>query len=205
MSVYPLRIGRGSGRLEPAQMGEVRMSSRRNELRSARRAIAAMALGVALVFGQVPASASEARSTPEDLRRFVSVARSLEQAPLEPGARADREWALAWLTEAPDVSVTLCPDALGGMLPEDYPYSGEIVLQDAFSMAAFAIEHPESANDPNARQLAGVEGALTAYRSILRTKPKATLAALDALLQTQSRGELPDFVRKALIGCSARK
>ena len=34
------------------------------------------------------------------------------------------------------------------------------------SIAAFVIEHPETTNDPNAEQMAGVEGALNAYRSI---------------------------------------
>jgi hypothetical protein len=181
------------------------MSSGSIGFRRTRLMMAALALGAALVCGPAPASASEARSSPDDLRRFVSVARSLEQAPLSQGARADREWALEWLTEAPDVTVTLCADALGGMLPDDYPYAGEILLQDAFSMAAFAIEHPETANDPNARQLAGVEGALTAYRSILRDKPEARTPILENLVRTQSRGELPDFVRKMWIRCSAEK
>jgi hypothetical protein len=74
-----------------------------------------------------------------------------------------------------------------------------------FSMAALVIEHPEKANDPSAKQLAGVEGALNAYRSILRDKPEAKSAALETLLQIQSRGGLPDFIRKAWIRCSAKK
>lgn len=181
------------------------MAGGRIGLGRARRPIAALALGSALVFGPAPASASDERSSSEDRARFVSVTRSLERAPLEPGLKADREWALAWLTEAPDVTVIICPDALGGMVGSAYRYAGEILLQDTFSMAAHAIEHPETADDPNAQQLAGVEGALNAYRSILRDEPEAKSPALERLLQTRSRGELPDFVRKALIRCSAKK
>jgi hypothetical protein len=110
---------------------------------------------------------------------------------------------LEWLTNAPDVTVTVCAEPLGGLVQSDYPYVGEITLQDMFSMAAFAIEHPETANDPVAQQLAGVEGALTAYRSILRDHPDARSPILDSLLQTQSRGELHDFVRRAWADCSA--
>ena len=72
-------------------------------------------------------------------------------------------------------------------------------------MAAFAIEHPQNADDPNATQLAGVEGALTAYRSILRDKPKAKSSILDDLLQTQAEGGLPAHVREALVACARQK
>jgi hypothetical protein len=91
------------------------------------------------------------------------------------------------------------------MVESNYQYAPEVLFQDMFSMAAFVIEHPKTANDSNAQQLAGVEGALNAYRSILRDKPEAKSAALEDLLQTQSRGELPDFIRKAWIRCSAKK
>jgi hypothetical protein len=162
----------------------------------------ALALGLALVCGPNVASAGKKRSSPEDLQRFVAVTRSLEQAPLDEKLQRDRQWALAWLTEAPDVSVTICTDALGGMYDADYPHTAEIILQDSFAMGAFAIEHPDKANDPEAQQLAGVEGALNAYRSILRDRPAAKSAFLDKLLQTQTQGGLPDHVRQALVVCS---
>jgi hypothetical protein len=181
------------------------MSSSRFESRWIRRLIGALALGVALACGLAPALASGAHSSPEDRQRFVSITRNLEQAPLNPALKPDREWALEWLTKAPDVTVAICAEPLPGVVESKYPYAGEILFQDMFSMGAFAIEHPEAANDPNAQQLAGVEGALNAYRSILRDKPDAKFPALETLLQTQSRGELPDFVRKALIRCSAKK
>ena len=99
----------------------------------------------------------------------------------------------------------VCLTSLGDMAKSKYPYDGEIVLQYTFSMAALVIEHPETVNDPNAQQLAGAEGALNAYRAILRDKPDAKSPALEALLETRTRGELPDFVRKAAIRCSAKK
>ena len=181
------------------------MSSSRVEFRCARWLVGALAWGAVMVGGSAAASASDPRSSPEDRQRFVSATRSLEQSPLKPELKADREWALAWLTEVPDISVTVCADTMGGLLKSKYPYAGEIVLQNSFSMAAFVIEHPEKANDPEAQQLAGMEGALTAYRSILRDKPDARSSALESLLKTQSRGELPGFIRKAWIRCSAEK
>ncbi|HEX5184204.1 MAG TPA: hypothetical protein VFW19_13785 [Allosphingosinicella sp.] len=179
------------------------MASGRIGLRRARRRIGALALGATLVCGAAPAPAAPAPSSPQDRQRFVSITHRLEQAPLDPALKADREWAIAWLVDAPDVTVHVCGDALGGLLRSNYVYGPEILVQDALSMGAFAIEHPEAANDPDATQLAGVEGALDAYRSILRDKPEARSPALDALLQARSRGALPDFIRKA--HCSAGK
>ena len=127
----------------------------------ARPLIGMLALGLALIFGLVPAVAQDAASSASDRARFVSITRSLEEAPLQPNAREDRAWALGWLTEAPDVSVNVCLGSLGG-LDEGYPYAGEIMLQYVFAMAVLVIEHPEMANDANAQQVAGVSGALKA-------------------------------------------
>jgi hypothetical protein len=175
------------------------------EIRSPHRLIGAMAVGVALVCGLTPASAADASTSPEDRERFVSITRNMEKAPLKSNFEADREWALRWLTDAPDISVTVCSDPLGGLVQSDYSYEGEIVVQYIFSMAASVIEHPNTTNDPYAQQLAGVEGALTAYQSILTEEPEAKSTPLDKLLQAQTRGELPNFVRKALDSCSAKE
>ena len=181
------------------------MSSKRNGLQSGRRIVGALALGLALVCGPNAASAGKKRSSPEDLQRFVAVTRSLEQAPLDEKLQRDRQWALAWLVEAPDVSVTVCTDALKGLYQSEYPHSAEIVLQDSLAMGAFAIEQPDKANDPEAQQLAGVEGALSAYRSILRDKPDAKSPFLDKLIETQTQGGLPDHVRQAVAECAKGK
>ena len=179
------------------------MSSSRIGFRCARRLIGV--LGLASVCGLTPVSAADMRSSPGDRERFVSITRNLEEAPLNPNLKADRAWALSWLTDAPDVSVNVCLASLGDMAQSKYPYDGQIVLQYTFSMAALVIEHPETVNDPNAQQLAGAEGALNAYRAILRDEPDAKSPTLEALLETRTRGELPDFVRKAAIRCSAKK
>jgi hypothetical protein len=180
------------------------MSSSKTGFGRARPLIGALVLGLALIGSSAPASATEATS-PDNRERFISITKSLEEAPLKPSLKSDREWALAWLTNAPDVAVTVCAAPLGGLVQTNYRYGSEIVVQYMFSMASTIIEHPETANDPNAQQLAGVLGALNAYRSILRIEPEAKSTALDTLLATQSRGELSDFVQKEWIRCSTEK
>lgn len=167
-----------------------------------RSLIGMLALGLAMIIGLVPAMAQDPRSSPADRARFVSITRSLEEAPLQPNARADRAWALRWLTEAPDVSVNVCLSSLGGM-EEGYPYAGEIMLQYTFAMAVLVIQHPETANDPNAQQVAGVTGTLRAYRAILSSRPDARSPSLDSLMDIERRGGLPEFIRGGSASCSA--
>ena len=181
------------------------MSESRSRLRPGRRLIAALALALALACGLVPASAAGQASSADDRRRFVSVARQLEETPLEPRLAADRQWALNWLIEAPDVSVTICANLWSGLLDEDYPHRGEILAQSSLSTAATIIERPDIAGDPIAEQIAGVEGALRAYRAALRDRPQASSRFLDALVRTQSRGELRQLVSSAWPACSRQE
>jgi hypothetical protein len=164
--------------------------------------IGMLALGLALVAGVVPAMAQDAPSSLEDRARFVSITRSLEADPLRPDARADRSWALNWLVEAPDVTVNVCLSSLGGM-DEGYRYDGEIMLQYSFAMAAFLMENRGMTNDANAQQVAGVAGALRAYRAILGSAPDARSPGLDSLLEIERRGGLPEFIRGVWPSCSA--
>ena len=99
----------------------------------------------------------------------------------------------------------MCGNFWSGLLNENYAHGGEILLQSSLSMAAAMIERPDIVNDPIARQMAGVEGALRAYRAVLRDRPEAHSAFLDALLLTQSHGQLRDFVSSAWPGCSRQQ
>ena len=158
---------------------------------------------VSLLALAMPAVAqSTVRSSSADRQRFVLITTNLEKAPLDPRLRADRQWAMQWLTEAPDVSVNACLTPLAGMSQKTYSHGVEIIAQYVFSMATLIIQHPQTGNNPEAQQVAGVEGALNAYRSILKSDPADRSAALDKLLSLQSRGELRGFVRKALPSCS---
>lgn len=163
------------------------------------------AMLLALLACAAPAFAqSNAHSSPEDRQRVVSIAHSLERAPLDPGLQEDRSWAITWLTDAPDMTVTICADAIPGVSGKDYAHNPEILVQYAVAMGAFVIENPEKANDPDAQQLAGVESALNAYRVMRTAQPDDKSPTLEKLLGLQSKGELPGFLHKAFLRCSAK-
>lgn len=161
---------------------------------------------LAVFVAVTPASGqNEMKSSPDDRRRFVSIVENLERAPLDPALGTDRRWAIEWLTDAPDVTVTVCADLLGGLLSEkNFAHSPEIVVQYPLAMAAFIIENSDKAKDPDAQQLAGIASALKAYRAMRNTQPDNKSPALEKLIDAQDRGELPGVVQKAYLRCSAK-
>jgi hypothetical protein len=141
-------------------------------------------------------------STPEERERFVSIAHKFQTNPLDSGLAKDREWAILWLIQVPDISAKMCTDVLGGsFIKEKYSHAPEITAQMLLSSGAFAIENPDKAKDDKAQYLSAVEGVLKAYQAILQQEPQAKSKALDDLLQKQSDGKLADFVRDASKKC----
>ena len=140
-------------------------------------------------------------STPEERKRFVAIVRKLEKTPLDTSLDSETRWALDWLRDIPDINVNMCFDPLGRFTTEEYRYDSKIRGLFVLGMGAFLAEHPQRAADNSATYLAGVQSALKAYQSILRTKPEAKSRALDDLVSKQENGELANFVRDASKGC----
>ena len=160
----------------------------------------------ALLAWATPAFAqSSEQSSPADKQRFVAIERRLEAAPLDKTLEQDRSWAIRWLTDAPDVTVNVCLEPLNGVSDKTYPRTAEIVIQYSLAMAAFIIENPGKAEDVDAQQLAGVEGALNAYKAMRVARPDEKSPELDKLLAMQSGGQLTDFVQKAFHRCMAKQ
>jgi hypothetical protein len=165
----------------------------------------AISAGLAIFFFCLPAFPQDqgvpkrGPSTPDERQRFVALVRRLEKAPLDESLNSETKWAMQWLNDVPDITVTICWAPLGHFLMEGYRYDERIRGQFVLGMGAYQIEH--SAKQEDAIYLAGVESALKAYRSILKTKPDATSQTLDELQAMQDDGRLPKFVRDASRDC----
>lgn len=137
-------------------------------------------------------------STAEERKRFVAIAHKMEESPLDPALRKERDWALRWLIAIPDINVSPCDsEVLGPFQESGYKYTSEIRGQFSFAMAVFMIEHPDKAKDVAATNTAGAEGAVKAYRSILRDDPVAQSRILEALSAMQRQNKLADYVKEA--------
>ncbi len=146
--------------------------------------------------GQDPSS-PEARATARELTA------QLEQQPLGESAKKARKWLMIWVTKAPDISINVCQSIVGPLLEEKGGYAGELMTQTLFSAAVFVLDHPDRGSDEAAKQLAGVEGMLRAYESLLGQKPKARIAYLDELLAKRDAGTLATWVQEQTEKCNA--
>ncbi len=163
-----------------------------------------LVLGIILLF--TTSIQAQKSSTPEERAQAVKIARLLETDPFHKEAKKMRQWFTVWLIQVPDISVEMCGSYLGPVGGSDKNYSGDIFTQMAFSSAAFKIEHPDQANDRIAANLAGVEGALKIYESILTTKPKAKSEFLDGLVEKRNKGELRAYVEEVTVAkCNNKK
>jgi maltose-binding protein MalE len=140
-------------------------------------------------------------STPEERKRAVEIATLLENDPLNKEAKALSREFLIWLIEIPDITVTICTGMLGDYSKIKGEYAGTITTQLSFAETKFVIEHPDQAKDEYQVYLAGVESALKTYQNIKKVKPKVQLEPLEQLLVKQQAGELPDFIKTAMVAC----
>ena len=144
-------------------------------------------------------------STPEERKKAVEMATFLEKNPLAKEAKEIRGALLLFLTEVPDISVTLCTNVFGESKDFKGDYQAELMGQTAYSQAKFIIEHPDKAQDEAAVQLAGVEGVLRTWQAIKTLKPKAKFPLLDELLAKQQSLTLEEHVKENLQGCNKKK
>jgi hypothetical protein len=140
-------------------------------------------------------------STPEERKRAVEMATFLETNPLAKEAKDYRGALLFFLTEVPDISITLCTSVFGESKRFKGDYESELVGQFAFSQAKFIIEHPDKAQDQAAVYLASVEGVLRTWQAIKTAKPKAKFPLMDELLEKQQAGTLAEHVQAGMQGC----
>jgi hypothetical protein len=137
----------------------------------------------------------------EQRQRVVAIAHKLEATPLDQALFPDREWAMKWILENPDVRIRVCMQLLPDLRRPRYKFRMEIVDQMMLSSAAFLIEHPDRAGDHLAENVGGLQGVLKGYAAIVKSNPDARVPTLDDMLEKQSRGELVEFVREAIKAC----
>jgi hypothetical protein len=144
-------------------------------------------------------------STPEERKRAVEIATLLENDPFNKDAKALTSELVFFLVQVPDIHVHLCSDVLGDYKKIKGEYSPIVVSQLTFSQGRFVIEHPEQADDRYLESMAGVEGVLRTYENVKKAKPKVKIAGLEELLAKQQTGQLGEFVKTALKGCTAKQ
>jgi hypothetical protein len=164
-------------------------------MRLSREVVRVIGLSLICVL-QIHCTVGRGLSTPEERAKAIKVAHVLERDPLAKDAAANRQWLLNWIIEVPDIRFKSCVDLLGPGVGNQYRYSAEVNQQIIFSAAAFKLEHPDHLRNDTGAYVAGVEGALRVYETLMKSVPDAKSAFLDDLVGKRDRGELADHVVK---------
>lgn len=149
-----------------------------------------------------PAFAQQGRgpSTQEEQARVVQLAAAADKDPLGTMASADGRWFEKWLDEAPDYMIG--PDK-GAVWFMSKAAKGELKqvmrFHHSLSTAAFQIKNhiSEPRKDPaqmEAKTLAGVEGLLRAYETLLAKNESNRSAKVDEAIAARNKGTLAAFV-----------
>jgi len=132
------------------------------------------------------------QSTPEERSRLVNIAKQLESDPAAPALHSDRDWAIKFLIQAPDVHVVLCAEATNFLLKKKhYKYAPDLMALATIEGGRFDIEHPKQPDAAQAKAM--VEGALKGYEALLKSDPKAQLKEADEMLAKRDTGQLDAY------------
>lgn len=166
-----------------------------------RAATGRVGLGLLVALGAASLTWAAEPTSPQTRAEMIRLVETLEQQPHHPEGREMRRKVLTWLTEAPDVSVTICEQLLGIKDIDPGGPSGELLLQAPFAEAKFILENPDKANDIEAVHLAGVESALRTYAAMKAEDPKLEIPAMEKLAKLQAEQKLPEHVSRISKKC----
>jgi hypothetical protein len=133
-------------------------------------------------------------STTEERAYAIRLTHRLETDPLSLDSSAARAWLDQWWTDIPDLTVRPC-NLIDPPNHEPSPYGEQLYKQITYSQGVSILQSPAKVIDWNAVFLAGMQGALRAYESIVRQMPSARSLFLDDLLAQRESGQLPETVR----------
>ena len=143
--------------------------------------------------GMAASGAARGPSTPAERARVLRMATEAQHDPLALQQR-DGAWLRAWIDDIPDL--TLDASALDGWLNIAPQAATREALRFQYlaSVMAFQIDRPDQAGQPGASDLAGLQGVLRAYETLLRQDKLNRSAKLDLALIARGQDSLPAFL-----------
>lgn len=141
-------------------------------------------------------------ATAEDKQRVVKLAAAADKDPLGVMRSAEGRWFEKWSDDVSDYMFG--PDAgafwfHNGVAKADL--ARVLRFHHTLSTAAFQLQKnmTDPMKDPvamEAKTIAGIEGLLRAYESLVAKNPENRVQAIDDLLVVRNKGGLSDFVKK---------
>jgi len=163
-------------------------------IHSAKALLTLAALSTALHVTAAPAPRGP--STAEERARVVKLAAESQKDPIAVRA-ANEAWFEQWISDVPDYMFKPLAVANWCMRSAKGEMRKVIQFQFGTSALAYQIEHnlpdPQKPEDVSAVNLAGLEGVLAAYETLVAKDPGSRSPKMDEALARRSKGELAAF------------
>ncbi|MBS1911953.1 MAG: hypothetical protein JST22_08215 [Bacteroidetes bacterium] len=153
------------------------------------------------MFCTTTAFAQESKPAALSKEQVLTAIQLLETRPTSDQAKGLRAGLIAWVTDAPDVSVNVCGGIVNPFLKSKYQYHTELMIQVMLGSAAYILQHPDSANNQVAINRAGILSSLRTYGVLRDANPSLAMPELDPILKARNEGTLDAWVRDALAEC----
>jgi len=154
-----------------------------------------------LLLSVLAAAVTPQPSTPAERKRALEVIAKLEQSPMDPMLKADRDWVFEWV-KASDVKATVCVNIIKPLTDQKpTPERNALMLQNILESSKFAIEHPNS-KDRVAMFQAATEGLIRTYQNLVKQDPSKKDDFMESLIAKQRAGELISYVRENAAICA---
>ncbi len=127
-------------------------------------------------------------STAEERAGLIETAKKLQDNPLDKSLQEQGRQLQKMLIHVPDIDVSSCYEE-APWFSSDYKYSQELVGAYTMSNAAFVVSNAEKP-DLKAAHMAGLEGAIKAYQSIVAQDPTARWKKMEQLITKRDKGDL---------------
>ena len=136
----------------------------------------------------------QAWESPFPIDKVQRMVKDLEADPLGEHAESGRAILVTYFDNMrPEFSV--CLDQFLPVFRSKKKSINDLWFYVPIASGSYLLDHPEDIDDKYAYQLAGLEGMLRAYESMIASKPKLRHEYLDDLLQRRDTGKLGEHVK----------
>ncbi len=134
-------------------------------------------------------------STQAERALFIKLLPIVTKYPLEPWSAVCRSWGVRFISEIPDIVVSLDFTAIDPLIKKGYKY--EVTLVGHFTMAAGvpAVKRPKDKVLLEETTLFAMNSLLDVYESLMKEDKEAKLAFLDEALQKRAEGKLEEWLK----------
>ena len=135
-------------------------------------------------------------STKAERDLFLRVVPLVTKEPFEPWAMVCRSWGVRFISEIPDILVSLDFSLIAPIISKKYEHEVLLVGQYTLCAGIPAIERPKEKVPTEETTISAMNGMLDVYEALVKRDKKARQSFLDEALKSKKEGKLLQWLKK---------